>query len=262
MPKGPWRVLSIETQLDPQLRTTEIEQLDLADPQDWPQMSLLIEGKFYSYLEDTHQEQYRDVTERNVPPPPELLDEYIIQQARTIGVRILFNPKVLMTLYRWNRDPRAGAKLWQQLSGAIQAQMSGRRLNLGDDSRTPRFRVDLINELKALKKELRKKRAVIIEWNFAINVKTLSCLLETCGTRLRSNRKKFVDYVQSHEKCFKNWLLDPRGSSTHLADEFLAYRYKYKNREAARQAVMERQTRNRIEAGARTRPIQIAPPTL
>jgi hypothetical protein len=64
---------------------------------------------------------------------------------------------------------------------------------------------------------------------------------------------KFVDFVRSHEKSFKRWLLEPRGSSTLLADDFLAHRYNYKNREAARQAVMKRQKRNRIERRARTK---------
>jgi hypothetical protein len=249
-----WRVLQVNTVPKPQLRTTEVSVLDLNDLEDWPQMSFLLDGKFYSYFEDKLPKQYRSFMEGKGSVPQELFPEFIIDQARSIGPRILFNPKVLTTVYGWDLDPERGAKYWRRFATAIQLKLARRELSLMDDPRTPQFRRDLIDELKVIRTELRKKRAVCVEWNLAINLETLSKYLKTfAGNRLSSNADKFIKFISTREQMFKYWLVE-RGSSTTLADEFMAHRYEYKSPELARQAVMRRQKKNRTELGAMTKP--------
>jgi len=71
----------------------------------------LIDAKLLSFLEDTYPEEYRrweesgkfakDLFDRGI-------DKFIIEQGRAIGLRILFNPKVLLTLYHWTLHPDVG----------------------------------------------------------------------------------------------------------------------------------------------------------
>jgi len=249
---GPGKGLALSYRLVSQSeglpRTIDIKRYNLTEPEDWAHISVLIDLKYESYVRDKHPAQYRKWAESKQAPSPELFDEFLIEQARTIGPLVLFNAKVLATLYNWSLHPKAGSKLWHRLAANVQGSLDGKRASLNDE-RSHRTRSDLINDLKIMKRGLRRKHAVAVGWNFTINLETLSKeLVNFRGSEvLEKHGSRFLDFVRNKERLFKDWLLQPRSSDANLADAFIAWLNGYKSPESARQAIMTARIRFRTK---------------
>lgn len=229
-----------------QLRTADAARLNPEDLADWPQLSLLVAAKYLSYLEDFYPEANRaSESDRKMPIPNEFWDEFVIDLPKSMGLRVLFSPKVLLTLYRWSLNPSLGSGRWRRFARNIQVGIDGGHKNiLTADQRVPQFRRDLIQEIGLLKMELRKK-ASVSAWNFDVILNILPKMLdEFPGERLHANGMLFTEYVRQNQQEFKLWLTVKRSSDRQFVDEFLRYASrKYKTAELARQAVMRGQKR-------------------
>jgi hypothetical protein len=56
----------------------------------------------------------------------------MIEQARTIGLRVLFSQSVLIGLYYWTQQPDSGASLWRRFAKNIQDGFDGKRILIAD----------------------------------------------------------------------------------------------------------------------------------
>lgn len=243
--------MKTETNSVPQLRITDAASFDLRDRTQWKELDLLIDLKFHAFLESKHAGAYKDLQREELPNNLyQLWDEFIIEQARVIGVRVLFNDRVRAAIYEWGQRPRSCSILWRRFAKNIQAGFD-RDLFVLTDPRLPRVRQELIDELKQLRRVLRSKKAADIEWALALHTSNLKGVLQQFADwTLASNTSKFVEFVQDNELAFKGWLTGVGKKVTHakFANLFLAYGHRYRSAESTRQAIQKLQKPKRRNA--------------
>lgn len=235
-------VLSVKA-VDPEreLRTTDVAAIDLSDPNTWGQSSLLLKAKFLTWLEDKFPTESRKFEQGCLAAERsrELFDEFLVEQARTIGLRILFCPTSLLRLYDWSQNPDSGHALWYRFAKNIQSGLDNKRV-LIQDVRTPAAKDDLLKDVKILKRMLRKKKASSLPWDLEWHLKNVrESVPQLPGETLVSNLTLFVDFLANNEDVFMAWLLPSgrRVNDAKLVDAFLAQVHGYSTSESARQAI-------------------------
>lgn len=235
-----------------ELRTTDVARLDLSNSGNWAQMSILIQVGFISFMQRRYPELWGEFEQNGLRDRvafDSAFDEFIVEQAQMIGLRVLFEPKVMHTLYQWTQHPETHRELWRRFAKNVQDGFDGKQIVISDE-RTPQAREELIGDLKKLRPRLRSKKATELPWNFSLHVRNLESELEKFpGETLASNGTKFITFVEENEQIYKNWLLfDGRVSHADLANHFLAYCHRYRSPESARQATQKLKRRSMLKA--------------
>jgi glutaredoxin-related protein len=234
--------MKTETNSVPQLRITDAASFDLRDRSQWKELDDLIDLKFQAFVEFKDADAYKGLQRGEFPNNLyQLLDEFIIEQARVIGVRVLFNDHVRAVIYEWGQRPESCSILWRRFAKNIQAGFD-RDLFVLTDPRLPRGRQEMIDELKQLRRVLRSKKAADIEWDMALHTSNLRRELQQFADwRLASNITKFVEFVQDNELAFKGWLtgVGKKVTNAEFVNLFLAYCHRYRSPESTRQAIQK-----------------------
>ena len=239
------RVLLVQTLKEEELPlpTTDAAAIDLWDQTTWPQMSLLIGGKFLASLEAKSLPESEAFEHGRLSPErsQDRFDEFIVEQARIIGTRILFNPTVLLRLFAWSQNGESGAKRWRSFAKNIQDNLDHKPLVINHD-RIPLMKDELIAELKALKKILRSRKAISVAWDLELHINNIDVAQQNFQSEvLASNITIFKAFVRDNEDMFRAWLLGfkTRLTDTKMAEAFIGHTHGYKSRESTRQAIQK-----------------------
>ena len=199
---------------------------DLSDPKSWAPVGLLLEAKFDSFLEQMHPVEWRARRRNGTIPAPNpadpLFHEFIVDQARSIGVGVLFSPTVLVTVYELCcRFPELGRDFWRRFARNVQDLLDGKSREF--DSRTPPSYSELNRGLTWAWKQLRRRKSVDV-WDFPVVLKVLERLIDTCPNEyetIKAQRTLVLQWVTSHEREFKQWVSGNLPKAT-LARQILA----------------------------------------
>jgi hypothetical protein len=226
---------------------------DLGKPKDRKEFAELFDLLFLAEWKRKYPSDYSARRQKGFPEYLlALYDEFVIDQARRSGLRILAVEKVINVLLGWSANGPDGADRWRRFSASIQEFLEGHRILISDE-RAPRFKKELLVQLKRLRKELLTKKAAEKSWDFGLHLANLErAVAQPNFGVLSQNAVGFCDFMKRNEKTFKDWLSG--GLTTgDLTDTYIAGAHGYRSRESARQAVqkLQRKTTEKRQAEAR-----------
>ena len=167
----------------------------------------------------------------------EALDGLIIEQARTIGVRVFLSRDVLDRVLHWEGEPE-GPRLLRHLTDELLARVTpGARVPLSPKLRL--FRTEMIGEIKQLKTAIRTR---FPERRSPTNDALLYAIFETVRDpnspydRLRANQAPLEDFVRGNEDKLRALILNGRITPTVFIGEFMAHSMN-RDPEALRQGI-------------------------
>jgi len=221
-----------------------------SDPKKRTHFERLIKAKFVDYLENRAPEAYRDtaqwkldfdkLTDDSKKQIRDLFDEFILEQARTIGFRLMVHPAVLSRMLEWQDtgDERFD-QLLKNLDLCVRVGRGEARLLISEHEWYA-FKKDLVPELKILKNRLKNQQLALGRGRSAKGILSLvkEELSQPIYQRLRTNRTAFLSYLQHEEhKEEAEAFVSGRLSSAQLADCLIAWSRNYSNANSARKAI-------------------------
>jgi hypothetical protein len=226
---------------------------DLSKPEDRKEFERLFDRLFLAHWKRRYPADYSSRRQQGFPEYVRgLYEEFLIDQARINGPRVLVIAKAINVLLGWSANGLEGAQRWRRFSTNIQEFLDGRRILISDE-RAPSFKTELRGHLKQLRRDLLKRKAAEKAWDFGLHLANLrSALAQPHFGVLSQNAIGFCEFMSRNEKTFKDWL---SGSLTTgaLTDSYIAGAHGYRSGESARQAVQKLQRHTTVKRQAEAR---------
>ena len=218
--------------------------LDPKTEHDRTQLNRLLKAKFWDYLEsksEVHCQAYVkggcDFGRLDADTKSAVLglfDKFIVDQAATIGVRVLFGSEVLARMLEWEKGVAPADDLFVKLGNALSlyAKVSrGEAQRSLDDPRLYQFRKDLKAELDQIRRAIKSLfgRTRIEIDPFLKHFGKLTANRANPYERLSANSNDFGEFVkETWESGFESWLRGRSPTTSDIVNRFIAWDYGYK----------------------------------
>jgi hypothetical protein len=233
----------------------DLWSFDLSKPEERKQFGQVFDLLFLVHWKRKHPIDYSLRKQKGSPDYLRVLyEEFLIDQARINGPRVLVADRVINVLLEWGTRRTEGADRWSRFATNIQEFLEGSRTLISDE-RAPSFKKELLGHLKQLKRDLLKTRASEMPWDFRLHLANLGRVLEQQHFGVLSqNAVGFRGFMSRNEKIFKDWLSGHLTTGV-LTDSYIAAAHRYGSPESARQAIqkLQRKTTAERQAAARLR---------